>query len=465
MGTQEKTKKFAGIEVPPDLTRKNFFFLYLNTLIMGMLMVMPAIVQPSFLQDIIRVSPKYFGFINGFLQNMSQIATLAFVGLVGAPSDQTGRTVLAISGFIVTGVFYYLFGQSVEIASALNISPEFASKVCAILNFAPSQAAEFVDFAPGLLMGYLLRLILGIGMILVYPQFITMVADYTCEKDRGKGMAFNGMMMGLASIIIFAAVAPIGEKTGVGGLFVFAAVMAVVGTIGTLVFLKERMPETQKDDKKSFKEVFGVVTKSPAIKASCLCSLISRADIGVMATYIIAWSVLQADALQITSEAATKKGAIPMIIMSVVAFLSFPIVGVLLDKWGRLPTIILTLVSGGIGFFLVALASSPFSGIVYFAVVLIGLGIAGSIAGANTMATDVSPKAMVGAVLGWLNTAQPIGMLFFLQVGGYLFDVLGPGWAFGLKGAGDLILAVWLLVVYKGISREIQAHKQSAAQA
>ncbi|MFC1591097.1 MFS transporter [Thermodesulfobacteriota bacterium] len=462
MAEQQTAKKFAGIEVAPDLTRKNFFFLYLNTLIMGMLMVMPAIVQPAFLQDIIQVSPKYFGFINGFLQNMSQIATLAFVGIVGALSDKTGRKILAIIGFAVMGVFYYLFGQSVAIAAALHIPADFAAQVCALLNFAPSKAAEFVEFAPGLLVGYLLRLIVGIGMILVYPQFITMVADYTYEKDRGKGMAFNGMMMGLASILIFAAVAPIGAKTGVSGLFIFAAVMAACGIAGTLLFLKERLPEIKKEEKKNFKEVCGVVMQSPAIKASCLCSLISRADIGVMATYIIAWSVLQADKLQITSEAATKKGAVPMIIMSVVAFLSFPIIGVLLDRWGRLPTIILTLVSGGVGFILIAFASGPFSGIVYFAVVLIGLGIAGSIAGANTMATDVSPKAMVGAVLGWLNTAQPIGMLFFLQVGGYLFDVLGPGWAFGLKGAADLLLAVFLLTISKGISQELQTRKQAA---
>ena len=49
-------RKFAGIEVPPDLTQGNFFFLYFNTLLVGLLMVIPAILQPAFLKDIIRVS-------------------------------------------------------------------------------------------------------------------------------------------------------------------------------------------------------------------------------------------------------------------------------------------------------------------------------------------------------------------------------------------------------------------------
>jgi len=66
MSEEQKVSKFAGIEVAPDLTKANFFFLYLNTLIMGMLMVMPAIIQPAFLQDIIKVAPDFFGSITVF---------------------------------------------------------------------------------------------------------------------------------------------------------------------------------------------------------------------------------------------------------------------------------------------------------------------------------------------------------------------------------------------------------------
>jgi len=98
---KQPVKKFAGIEVPPDLTKKNFFFLYFNTLLIGLLMVIPAILQPAFLKDVIKVSMDFFGSINGLLQNMSQIATLLFVGYVGILSDRTGRKILAIIGFIV----------------------------------------------------------------------------------------------------------------------------------------------------------------------------------------------------------------------------------------------------------------------------------------------------------------------------------------------------------------------------
>ena len=99
-------KKFAGIEIPPDLTKGNFFFLYFNTLVMGMVMSVPAIIQPAFLTDIIKIDQAFAGSINGLLQNMSQIATLLFVAMIGVLSDKVGRKILAVAGFIVGAVFY-----------------------------------------------------------------------------------------------------------------------------------------------------------------------------------------------------------------------------------------------------------------------------------------------------------------------------------------------------------------------
>ncbi len=451
--TRQKTRKFAGIEVSPDLKKTNFFFLYFNTLIVGMLMTIPAIIQPAFLKDIIKVPPEFFGSINGFLQNMSQVATLALVAIVGALSDKAGRKILAVAGFVVLMVFYYLYGMSVEIGSALHIPAGFASKVCALLSFVPSQAANFAGIAPGLFVAYIIRFFIGIGLVLCYPQFITMVADYTYDKDRGKGMALNGLMMGLAALVIFGPVARMQKKSGVESLFFIASVIAATGVVCTWLFLKDRLPEIKKE-KKGLKEVFGIVNKSITLKTTYWCSLIARADIVVLATFLVSWGVKVADKFHLTSNAATHKAAIPMIIMSVFSFIAFPVVGVLIDKWGRIPTIILALFSGGVGMILLAVSAAPFSGLVFVAVIFSGFGMAGAIAGSNTLATDASPKGMVGTILGGLNTMQPIGMLFFVAVGGYLFDKFGPGWAFGIKGIASIVLGAWVFTVRGRIKEE-----------
>jgi len=51
---------------------------------------------------------------------------------------------------------------------------------------------------------------------------------------------------------------------------------------------------------------------------------------------------------------------------------------------------------------------------------------------------------------------QPIGVLFFMGIGGYLFDTFGPGWAFGLKGAATLVLGIWMFTVRGRIAEELK---------
>jgi MFS family permease len=451
----KSARKFAGIEIPPDLTKRHFVFLYFNTLLIGLLMVMPVVLQPAFLKDILKVDMAFFGSINSLLQNMSQIATLLFVGYVGMLSDRVGRKVLAIIGFIVLAAFYFLYLYSNQIAGALNLPAGFSATICAALSFAPSRAAEFSDFGQGLFAAYVIRLIIGIGLVLVYPQFITMVADYVAEKDRGKGMAMNGMMMGLGSLLIFGLIAPIGKNAGIAVVFYISTAIALAGVIFTAIGVRDRLPE-KKAMKQGIVEILKEVNKRLPLKASYLCSLITRADIVIVGTFLVTWAVKAADQHGLTSGEATAKGAIPMIVMGVFSMIVMPVVGILVDKWGRIPTLLLCLFSGGAGLILIGIAPSPFSGLIYPAVLLVAFGMSGSLVGANTLAADSSPKGLVGSILGGLNTMQPIGVLFFLGIGGYLFDAFGAGWAFGVKGVATLLLFVWMFALKGRITKKIE---------
>ena len=83
----------------------------------------------------------------------------------------------------------------------------------------------------------------GIGLILGYPQLITIVGDYTSQNDRGKGMGLNGMVSGLASLVMFGMFGAIMKKGGVLAGFDACLLMAAVGAVLTAVFMKDRMPE------------------------------------------------------------------------------------------------------------------------------------------------------------------------------------------------------------------------------
>ncbi len=453
--TTKPVKKFAGIPVPPELTRTHFLFLYINTFIIGMFMSVPSILQPAFMKDIINIDQSFAGSVNSFLQNMSQVATLAFVALIGALSDKTGRKILILLGFIILGISFYLFKISNGIAAGLGISPDIAASICATLSFMPGRAAEFVPFAPGLLVAYFMRFLVGVGLIFGYPQFITMVGDYTTDKDRGKGMAMNGMAMGLASILVFGMFGAIVKQGGVLAGFNAAIVIAAIGAILTALFMKDRMPE-KATEKQGLKDVIPLVKESKALKGAYICTLITRADVVILATYLLAWGVKVGTAEGMDSGKATLMATIPMMVMGVVSFLAFPLIGIMLDKKGRMPTIMFCVLLAGIGMLLLAAAPSPFSALCFVAAACAGIGLSGSIAGANTLAIDAAPITMMGSIMGGLNTMQPIGMLFFLGMGGYLFDSIAPAAAFVLKGSANILLLIWLFTIKDAVTKEIQ---------
>lgn len=454
--TTIKAPKFAGITILSGLSKTNYFFMFFNTFLMGMFLSVTAVLQPAFMKDIIKIDQEFAGTIISFLQNMSQIATLLFVALIGALSDKTGRKVMVLASFIVLFISYYLFKISNAIAIGLGISPDIAATICAWLSFAPDKAAAFTSFAPGLLVSYLARFLVGVGLILGFPQLITMVGDYTRDKDRGKGMAMNGMASGFAALVVFGMFGAIMKKGGVLAGFDACLLLAALGAVLTAVFMKDRMPE-QAAEKQGLKDVIPLVKESKALKAAYMTCLVTRADIVVLATYLVAWGVKAGPAAGYDSGKATLMATIPMMIMGVISLVSFPVIGIMLEKKGRMPTILFSVLCAGISMLLVAIAPGPFHWLCFVAALFAGVGMAGSIVGANTLAMDASPITLMGAVMGGLSTMQPIGILFFLALGGVLFDGIGPGAPFALKGIASIVLVVWLFIIRNAVTEEIKA--------
>jgi len=422
------SRRFVGIEIPADLKWSNFFNMYLATFFIACLLIVPAVLQPALLKEVINIPEEQAGSINAGLQNMHYVATLFFIVLVGILSDKVGRRILAIIGFAACGVFYILFGYTKEISLALSIT----------------------SVGGQVFITYIIRFIIGISLIICYPQFITLVADYTYEHDRGKGMALNGIMMGLGSIVVFAILAQIARKTGLMSLFYMSGAIGFLGVIVSRLWIVDRMSK-EKPKKLGIKEIYKVVSKSLALKVSYITTLIARPDTSITGVFLIVWMVYMAEKFGISTVKATAKGGVVMGVMGLVSFVAFPVVGVLLDRWGRVPVLIGGLIVGGIGFCLASVIENPFSPAMYPIISLIGIGLAGAVTGANTLASDVSPKPLLGSILGGLNTMHPIGVLFFLQVGGLLFDKLGYSTPFVLKGIANLVCGLWILVIRKHV--------------
>jgi MFS family permease len=421
------SRRFAGIEIPLELKGSHFFNLYVATLLIACLSAVPAILQPAFLKEVISIPKEQAGSINSGLQNMSQLATLFFVGLAGILSDRVGRRVLAAIGFLVCGISFVLFGYAKDISLAMGIT---------------SMGGQ-------VFVTYITRFIVGIGLILAWPQFITMVADYTYQRDRGKAMAIHGAMMGLGSIIVFGVLTQVAKKMGLMSVFYMAGGLGFLGLIITRLGLVDRMPK-DKAVKLGVKEIYSVVSKSLPLKVTYLATFITRVDIQFISVFFMVWMVYAGEQFGINAVKATARGGMVMMVMSIAALIAYPIGGVLLDRWGRVQVLVSALILAGTGFCLMAAIGNPFSSTMYIFVPLVAVGFSGATMAATTLAADSSPKPLLGSILGGLNTMQPFGLLI-VQLGGFLLDKFGYWSPFLLKGVMDLSCAVWILVVMKNI--------------
>jgi len=111
---------------------------------------------------------------------------------------------------------------------------------------------------------------------------------------------------------------------------------------------------------------------------------------------------------------------------------------------------IITLVVGGIAICLLGFVENPFSKTLWLVIIFCGVAFSGGL-GAQAMVADSVPKHLVGTALGGLNTAMVLGGVIFAALGGLLFDKVGHGMPFVVKGAADILVGLWVFSVRKRI--------------
>jgi MFS family permease len=216
----------------------------------------------------------------------------------------------------------------------------------------------------------------------------------------------------------------------------------------------EKMPEKRSKEKTrtwtNIKELFHVAKKSLELKVGYLCILSARADIAIISGYLMIWMVTVCQDYGYTPAQATTRGAIALTIASIGIVVITPLLGIMQDKWGRVPTTIVTLAVGGAGLSSLWLVDDPFSKPVWVICIFIGIAFAGALA-PQTLVADSAPKHLRGTAMGLLNTSMAVGGVIFMQLGGYLFDNVGYATPFLAKGIANLVVAAWVFSVRKRV--------------
>jgi len=227
-------------------------------------------------------------------------------------------------------------------------------------------------------------------------------------------MALNAIMMSLGALTVYGICTQLAAKIGILGILYVGGFLGLLGTLVAKLGLKDRMPK-DKIKKAGVREIYHVVSKSFTLKVSYVAAFVSRADLVIPSTLLIVWMVSVAGKFGYTPIEATVRGGMFLMVGRLFSIISFSVLGVMLDRIGRIPVLIITLLFAGTGYFLMATTENPFSNMMFIYVCLLGLGKNGAIVATNTLASDAAPESMRGSVLGGLNTMGTLGIILLSE--------------------------------------------------
>ncbi len=427
-------RKILGIHIADDLKISNFAGIFLVCALIMLAYMIPTIALPRFLKETVGIGNKNFGTINSAIQIIGSLTNIIFLGYVGFLSDRYGRKILLSYGMLFAALAFVIYSLPIFFSSLFGVS--------------------------ALIFVFAFHFFFSLAMTFAFPQMITITADYTSFKSRGKAMAVASTMMGVGVTGSFFFFSKIQLSFGVLSLFFIGAGLCFVTYLITTFLIVDRYPERHKKNigesgqkEKSWKIVFDELKKNKGLKFCIVSTFPASVDRIILGIFIFIWAVESAPDFGMSHAKATAMAGIVVGLSSLCALLSTPFWGIAADRLGRMPILVSGLTLKGAGFLLIGISSSPFALQVKLAGILTGLGVAAVSVGTSTLTADLSPKKILGSVLGVSNTVGSLGTLTFVQIGGILFDQVSHSSPFAIVGVADIAALIYGLTVWKHIPK------------
>jgi len=219
-----------------------------------------------------------------------------------------------------------------------------------------------------------------------------------------------------------------------------------------LIDVAPRAEET----KVSLRQVWQLVRSEPRMRLSFMVAFFARNDMVFVGLFLMLWVVYFADLVGYTQEEAAGYAGMVLGLIGLVVLISIPLWGLFIDRYGRVAAIAAGMALSGMGLVGFGFVVNPFGWMKWLPAILLATGQAGCLVAPQVLTVDLAPIEMRGAVLGMFYVVGSIGIVLFVQIGGFLFDAVGPYAPFVFTGLGNLtilVYAVWLLRAERKIDR------------
>lgn len=318
----------------------------------------------------------------GMLTATFAVMNLLFAPIMGKLADRFGRKnimIIGMSGFVIA---YLIFATGTTIESA-----------------------------------FIARAIEGISAGAIFPSCISLLSDFTTEKQRGKAMGLMGMSWSLG-FIIGPAFGGIAAAISVKDAFLLSALLATFNVASINFQIKE--PAEKKESKDLATKEMNLVEhlKSPLLFLFISSFMIMFMIGGMDATL----AMYTGEILGFSSPQVGLIFTYIGVLIMIMQFLS----GGLVNRYGELNLIRAGLVISGLGFFLLSFTSDWLGLLIPLAVFVAGNALVNPSV-ASLITKKVSGKR--GTVLGLSSSFNSMGQMIGPLLGGFLYEI-HHDWAF-----------------------------------
>lgn len=383
-----------------------------------MLMTLAAGTQPLFLRNVLNIPSENAGTINANIAVITETLELFVVGFVGILSDRLGRVRILSLGFALAGMGALMAPFSAAIAALFG--------------------------GGGLVFYYVSRLVMAAGIGAIWPQLSTLAGDYSTEDNRPRLMSNNAFMMSFGKSLVYLVLMRIPLHAGV---IVTMLVIALAAFGGALVARTGLIDVAPKMRQRSIPwlEIRHLLRDNPKLRLCFATAFLSRSDMVITAMFLMLWYVYFSDMVDVTDEQAAARGGLMIGLAGVTVMLSIPVWKIIIQAYGRVAAIIAGLALSGLGFLLMGLIGNPFEWFILAPVIITAAGQAGCFVAPQVLTVDVAPPRILGSVMGAFNVVGGVGIIFFVQAGGLLFDAFGPSAPFIFVGLANFLVILYAI--------------------
>ena len=416
----------SGGLVTKKVQQHDYNALYLLSALCMIFMTLGVAVQPLFLRNVLEIPFAQAGAINANVQVVTEILDLFAVGYLGYLSDRVGRARIIVWGFLVAAVGAVI---------------------------APSSAWFGVGAGGALAVYYFSRVIMSLGTCAVWPQLSAVAGDFSDAASRTRMMSNTVFMMAFGVSLVYAVLMQIPSHAGVVFTMILAALVALAGAWLSSLILADVAPLSQ-NRSVPWKRIYSLIRAEPHLQLAFASSLFSRSDMVFVGLFLMLWFLYFADVLGVSQEEAASRAGLLIGLMGGVVLVAIPLWKLFIDKFGRIWAVAVGTAMSALGFAAMGFVVNPFDWFILFPVLLFAAGQAGCFIAPQIIIVDHAPPDMLGAVLGAFNVTAGIGIIFFVQVGGFLFDIGGPPAPFLLSGMANFVVTILCVWVIYGKARQ-----------